>query len=529
MPYGRYIASYCAFSVASFGASLVYLMSHAYDFLTLMQELTGNQRLLLLINFIFFCFLAWGSLSVRLIFRRVRIIEIEHIKDQLPFYTVSLVIILVNDSNLLLNLMWAGLTLLLKIHQIITFDRVDFLQAQVVGQISLQLSNRYSVFRTFAMNPYVLLLTFLLLSDIFMARILAYDVFRGVGSIGSLLFGIQFGVMGIECFSYIGKLFLNVYELMYYRCPSATQDISALDGDDVFDDDDDLEELIWEDRALYVQSFEVFASAFKAIFFLVFLFTLYYHSRIALPIPLVQGFIVSSHQTVKQAYQLFTYLKQSRHLHSQLKNATELELDAADRMCIICREDMHFPETFAVQRGKTLNLRKHPKKLRCGHILHLCCLKDWLERSDSCPLCREIVFQRPEEPNARPQAENIHVAEPEPVARPAPPQAATLDTHAPPAATQIPPLNPIFAQMIEAHTRLQNAPEEPEEASSQIEPSPQSATPDSTLSLPFAPEGWTALRALPTESPHKLRVQLTANQSVIVLRKSACKENEEST
>jgi E3 ubiquitin-protein ligase synoviolin len=39
----------------------------------------------------------------------------------------------------------------------------------------------------------------------------------------------------------------------------------------------------------------------------------------------------------------------------------------------------------------TLNERSRPKKLPCGHILHLGCLKSWLERQQVCPTCRRPV------------------------------------------------------------------------------------------------------------------------------------------
>lgn len=37
-----------------------------------------------------------------------------------------------------------------------------------------------------------------------------------------------------------------------------------------------------------------------------------------------------------------------------------------------------------------------PAKLLCGHILGAECIKTWLKRHESCPLCRRKVFVRPE-------------------------------------------------------------------------------------------------------------------------------------
>ena len=49
-------------------------------------------------------------------------------------------------------------------------------------------------------------------------------------------------------------------------------------------------------------------------------------------------------------------------------------LCSSDATCIICREEM----TAA-------------KKLICGHLFHVHCLRSWLERQHTCPTCRALV------------------------------------------------------------------------------------------------------------------------------------------
>lgn len=46
----------------------------------------------------------------------------------------------------------------------------------------------------------------------------------------------------------------------------------------------------------------------------------------------------------------------------------------SDATCIICREEM----TTA-------------KKLLCGHLFHVHCLRSWLERQHTCPTCRAFI------------------------------------------------------------------------------------------------------------------------------------------
>lgn len=46
----------------------------------------------------------------------------------------------------------------------------------------------------------------------------------------------------------------------------------------------------------------------------------------------------------------------------------------SDATCIICREEM-----------------TNAKKLICGHLFHVHCLRSWLERQQTCPTCRALV------------------------------------------------------------------------------------------------------------------------------------------
>ena len=61
-------------------------------------------------------------------------------------------------------------------------------------------------------------------------------------------------------------------------------------------------------------------------------------------------------------------------IDKRLPDATPEQLAALEDSCAICREDL----TTA-------------KVLPCGHIFHLVCLRDWLDQSASCPICRRPV------------------------------------------------------------------------------------------------------------------------------------------
>ncbi|KAK1312189.1 E3 ubiquitin protein ligase RIN2 [Acorus calamus] len=68
------------------------------------------------------------------------------------------------------------------------------------------------------------------------------------------------------------------------------------------------------------------------------------------------------------------YRKITSNLNEHFLNVTTEELQTSDATCIICREEM----TTA-------------KKLHCGHLFHVHCLRSWLERKASCPTCRSLI------------------------------------------------------------------------------------------------------------------------------------------
>ena len=59
-------------------------------------------------------------------------------------------------------------------------------------------------------------------------------------------------------------------------------------------------------------------------------------------------------------------------------DATPDDLDSANNVCIICREEM-------VTRCK---------KLPCNHIFHMACLRSWFQRQQTCPTCRMDVLSQ---------------------------------------------------------------------------------------------------------------------------------------
>ncbi|GAO13230.1 hypothetical protein UVI_02025780 [Ustilaginoidea virens] len=105
-----------------------------------------------------------------------------------------------------------------------------------------------------------------------------------------------------------------------------------------------------------------------------------------LPIHIMRDLFMTSRDFIKRLNALLRYRRAIREM-SKYPDATVVEL-SQENTCIICREEMRLWDP--ANQPSAIN-RARPKKLPCGHVLHLGCLKSWLERQQVCPTCRSPV------------------------------------------------------------------------------------------------------------------------------------------
>lgn len=111
---------------------------------------------------------------------------------------------------------------------------------------------------------------------------------------------------------------------------------------------------------------------------------------------------------MKRLTAFLRYRRATHEMNKRYEDATVEDIEREDT-CIICREEMRpwsvtNPQAAPAAPGAaptprpatTASERKRPKKLPCGHILHLGCLKSWLERQQVCPTCRRPVVDNPQ-------------------------------------------------------------------------------------------------------------------------------------
>jgi E3 ubiquitin-protein ligase synoviolin len=378
----QYFLIYFVVSTGLISWSIFDSLGNAINFLTFLTEFTDGFKLGIIINFIILNFIIVCKFIQVVMFGELRVIEIEHLMERLPIFAVNLLFNLAtDDSNLLPNVFLLGLSVVFKIFFTILMDRLDFVNLKIINNL-MNHSTKYSVIIKYIANKHFWANIVVIMLDFTIAKLLIFDVFQGVNSVTCLLFGFQFAVQGVEAMSYFAKLVLTIYELVMYRLEENIDD----------EDEEEDDQRIWDNKAYYSKGIDIASALLRSVSYISFIYLLTFHSGLSLPISLLQGTYSSLKQAYSEITQLISFIELSKKFESQLPTATKQELEATDNLCIICREDMYSHDDYQETFKKPLNSRKYAKKLRCGHILHMGCLKEWLERSDSCPLCRNKVF-----------------------------------------------------------------------------------------------------------------------------------------
>lgn len=315
----------------------------------------------------------------KLLFGELRLIEIEHIYERSRVAVLNSLIGLTMFSNeyLLIPGILTLFSLFMKVFHWILKDRFDYIfqNATTPSQI-LRTRN-------------TLTLLILLYVDFHLVYTCVEYSFGNNPDV-YFAFGFEFAVMFLDLLLQGSKVLLNTCEVIYLG--------------------NHPDEDAMESKSLYMKILEITHSSLVLVIHLFLLFTLVGPSRY--PIYLFKDIFFNTLHLIKQIKELRRYQKASKELDSRLQDATEEDLADDNNLCIICRDDM---TTIDVIKGN----RAYPKKLQCGHIIHLGCLKGWFERSQACPMCRAPVFmetsaaqqtdtsqQTHEQQNQQPQQQN---------------------------------------------------------------------------------------------------------------------------
>ncbi|GFH16816.1 RING-type domain-containing protein [Haematococcus lacustris] len=151
----------------------------------------------------------------------------------------------------------------------------------------------------------------------------------------------------------------------------------------------------WESKGTYVFYLELVTDLLHLFVYIIFFGMVF--TNYGMPLHLVRD-LYSAFRNFRNRIIDFLRFRQVSARLNRLPDASQADLERSDGVCIICREEM--------ARGGA------NKKLMCGHVFHLHCLRSWLERQQNCPTCRGAVFQRRQPPAtaAAPPAPPLEVA-----------------------------------------------------------------------------------------------------------------------
>ncbi|KAM0940022.1 putative transcription factor C2H2 family [Dioscorea sansibarensis] len=128
----------------------------------------------------------------------------------------------------------------------------------------------------------------------------------------------------------------------------------------------------WEKKAVYTFYLELVRDLLHLSMYIIFFFVIFVNYGV--PLHLIRELYETFRNFRIRVADYIRYRKLTSNMNERFPDATPAEINASDATCIICREEM-----------------VTAKKLLCGHLFHVHCLRSWLERQHTCPTCRSLV------------------------------------------------------------------------------------------------------------------------------------------
>lgn len=131
----------------------------------------------------------------------------------------------------------------------------------------------------------------------------------------------------------------------------------------------------WDNKAVFLLYTELVMGLIKVILYVAFVAIMV---RIyTLPLFAFRPMYYTIRNFKKALNDVIMSRRAIHNMNTLYPDATPEELQAADNVCIICREEMTTAS----------------KKLPCNHIFHVACLRSWFQRQQTCPTCRLNILR----------------------------------------------------------------------------------------------------------------------------------------
>ncbi|CAI4051366.1 hypothetical protein N7582_005182 [Saccharomyces uvarum] len=380
---------YCVYSATKTSVS----------FLQVTLKLNEGFNLMVLSIFILLNSTLLWQLLTKLLFGELRLIEHEHIFERLPFTIINtLFMSSMFHERYFFTVAFFGLLLLyLKVFHWIIKDRLEALLQSINDSTTL----KTLIFSRFSFNLALLALTDYQIITRCISSIYTNKNIDVVSTSLYLMQVMEFTMLLIDLLNLFLQTSLNFWEF-YCSQQSQSNENNHIVQDEVEDenevdsgephaelddddDDDDRQFTGLEGKFMYEKAIDVFTRFLKTALHLSMLIPF------RMPMMLLKDVVWDVLALYQSATTLWKIWRNNKQLDDTLITVTIEQMQNSaneDNICIICMDEL----IHSANQQAWKNKNKKPKRLPCGHILHLSCLKNWMERSQTCPICRLPVF-----------------------------------------------------------------------------------------------------------------------------------------
>lgn len=316
-----------------------------------------------------------GKLVLNIFVGRLRDIELEEIIDQGRMFLLDTIFFLLFSSPTIDNVevgamilsRYIALILILKLLHLISHIRMNHM-------FELDRPKATTIIRMAA------LLNILLVIDI--SLVFKYYALLTKDSTLRLWVFFESVSLFVSCGTSIGKYLVHVLDLKLQAIQLAVrqEEDEALERGNTDFPGMHAHNFVWSNKNAILFYLEVFGDICSLITYLLFiiLFLVLNPSRIPL---YIMGDIFHVLKALHNKLSSFRrYRKLTKNIETRLQEATLEEIERIDT-CIVCRDTLYIGS----------------KKIPCGHVFHLDCLKSWFIQQQTCPICRSPITIQEEE------------------------------------------------------------------------------------------------------------------------------------
>mmetsp|Transcript_87077 Transcript_87077/g.202709 ORF Transcript_87077/g.202709 Transcript_87077/m.202709 type:complete len:584 (-) Transcript_87077:47-1798(-) len=132
----------------------------------------------------------------------------------------------------------------------------------------------------------------------------------------------------------------------------------------------------WPGKSVFLFYIDLVFDVVSMTLFLVFMLTFFVQNPSRLPIYMMADVIQVARKLAQRLRSFRRYRRISLNMEVRFPDASDEEIEHNEH-CVICRDSLF--------EGSK------PKKLPCGHIFHIDCLRSWLVMQQVCPTCRAEI------------------------------------------------------------------------------------------------------------------------------------------